>query len=148
MKKQTVFKKLLSSIIVAIIVLGQFSSYRIVSEAATIDGGEGPMYLSLSKTNKDEENSIGYGFGMDADGSKGEPIWNIMKADDLNGTGEVASSNIYCIKASHGVTWNTNGNPSKWVEYNQNYDVPLKEGTVSTVANDVLFGEAEYKNEI
>ena len=148
MKKQTVFKKLLSSIIVAIIVLGQFSSYRIVSEAATIDGGEGPMYLSLSKTNKDEENSIGYGFGMDADGSKGEPIWNIMKADDLNGTGEVVSSNIYCIKASHGVTWNTNGNPSKWVEYNQNYDVPLKEGTVSTVANDVLFGEAEYKNEI
>lgn len=148
MKKQTVFKKLLSSIIVAVIVLGQFSSYRLISEAATIDGGDGPIYLSLSRTNKDEENSIGYGFGVDTDGSKGRIIWNIMKADDSNGTGEVASSNIYCIRAEHGATWNTNSTPSKWIEYNKNYEVPLQQGTASIVANNVLFGEAEYKNEI
>lgn len=152
MKKRTVFKKLISSVMVAIIVSGQFSSYRFVSKAATIDGGDDSIYLSLSKTNKDSENSIGYAFDMDTDGSKGEPIWNIMKADDSNGTGEVASSNLYCIKAAHGVTWNgtegTSGNTSAWVEYNKNYTVPLKEGTVSEVANGVLYGEAEYKNEI
>lgn len=148
MKEQTVFKKLLSSIMVAVIVLGQFSSYRFVSKAATISGGDGPIYLSLSKTNKNAENNIGYAFDMDQDGSKGKVIWNIMKANNLEGANEVSSSNIYCIKAEHGATWNTNNNPSKWVEYNKNYDVPLQKETLSIVANNVLFGSAKYKNEI
>ena len=60
MKKQTLFKKLLSSILVAIIVLGQFSGFSFVSEATTITTNEdGLMYLALSKTNKDPENEIG-----------------------------------------------------------------------------------------
>lgn len=154
MKKQnkTVFKKLISSVMVAIIALGQFSSYRFVSKAVTIDGKNGPIYLSLSKTNKDSENSIGYAIDMDTDGSKGEPIWNILKADSNEGENQVSSSNLYCIKAAHGVTWNGTGdvvgNPSSWVEYNKNYTVPLKEETVSEVANGVLYNQAKYKNEI
>jgi len=62
MKKQTVLKKLISSIMVAIIVLGQFSSYRFVSEAATISVGQGPIYVSISKTNS-TGNGYAFPFG-------------------------------------------------------------------------------------
>ena len=78
MKKQTVLKKLLSSILVAIIVLGQFSGYRLVSEAATVDTYEmESIYLSLSKTN---DNGIGYANNAE------EFIYAIMCAEDEEGT--------------------------------------------------------------
>ena len=74
MKRLTVLKKLLSSIMVAIIVLGQFSGYRFVSKAATITTEDGPIYLSLSKTN---EKGNGYAFGMNTQGGDGKYIWSI-----------------------------------------------------------------------
>ena len=59
MKKQSLLKKLIASIMVAIIVLGQFSGYRLISNAETINIGEGPIYLSLSETNE-----LGVGYRM------------------------------------------------------------------------------------
>ncbi len=144
MKKKTVFKKLVSSIMVAIIVLGQFSSYRLVSKANSINGGEGPIYLSLSKTN---DNGYGYAFDMDVDGSKGEHIWNIMATTNSSGNNLAWASNLYCIKAEYGESWNgQNGGPSNLVEYNKTYTVPLAGQTELAMANSVLLGE--YKNEI
>ena len=96
MKKQPLFKKLLSSIMVAIIVLGQFSGYHLVSNAATITGGDGPIYISLSKTN---ENGNGYAFDMTEQGGQGKHIWNLMAATDAAGTDLKQASNLYCIKA-------------------------------------------------
>ena len=138
MKKQTVLKKLLSSIMVAIIVLGQFSSYRFISEAAAIEGGDGPIYLSLSKVN---EENMGYAFGMNEQGGNGKHIWSILSS------GEYAS-NLYCIKAEYGNTWSNTVNPSPSTEvtYNQSYALPLTEETEWKVADNVLLGA--NKNEI
>ena len=140
MRKQNVLKKLISSILVAIIVLGQFSGISLVSKAATITTEESDvMYLSLSKTNKDGENPIGYQNEND------KIIWNIMHSTDSAGTDEVASSNIYCIKAEDGETWGEN--PTGRVEYNwsTSLDKDLKE-TPSDEVNALISGE--YLNEI
>lgn len=141
MKKQTLFKKLISSIMVAIIALGQFSVLKFISEAAVITGGDGPIYISLSKTN---ENGNGYAFGMNQNGGEGKHIWSMVVSKDENGTDAIHASNIYCIKAEYGETWQTN--PLVLVKYNKNYEVPLTQNSEQQVANDVLFGE--YKNEI
>jgi len=141
MKKQTVFKKLLSSIMVAIIVLGQFSSYSFVSKAATISGGDGPIYILLSKTN---ENGNGYALDMNSTGGAGKSIWSMMYSTDGNSSNAQNASNLYCIKAEYGDTWAIN--PSAKVQYNKTYSIPLKQETEQVVANDVLLGD--YKNEI
>ena len=141
MKKQPLFKKVLSSIMVAIIVLGQFSGYHLVSKAETIIGGDDPLYISLSKTN---ENGNGYAFDMTEQGGQGKHIWNLMTATNADGTDLTNASNLYCIKAEYGDSWvNDPENPAK---YNKNYPVPLTGETESSMANNVLLGE--YKNEL
>jgi len=139
MKKQTLLKKLLSSLLVAIIVLGQFSSYKLVSRAETIIGGEGSIYLSLSATNKDKENPIGYANVND------KMIWTMMSATNIEGANEIATSNIYCIKAEHGDTWNKK--ETDWVEFNWNGNFNSNiESTPSEEANNIVTGN--YINQI
>ena len=48
MKKQSLLKKVISSILLAIIVLGQFSSYNFISRAETVKIEAEEVYLSLS----------------------------------------------------------------------------------------------------
>lgn len=146
MKKRGVLKKLVSSIMVATIVLGQFSGYHLVSKAATITAGDGPIYISLSKTN---ENGNGYAFDMTEQGSQGKHIWNLM-ANNLTKDRASANdslehaSNFYCIKAEYGASWKND--PTNKAVYNKNYEVPLTQETESETANSVLLGE--YKNEL
>jgi uncharacterized repeat protein (TIGR01451 family) len=135
MKKQTVLKKLLSSILVSIIVLGQFSSYRFISEAATINGGDGPIYLSLSKTNEDAGNPIGYA------NSKEQFIYNIVSSDSV-GNNRVSTSNLYCIKAAYGETWGKN--PLGMVAYNWSSEFSKDTGTTpSEVVNRLTEANGE-----
>jgi uncharacterized repeat protein (TIGR01451 family) len=141
MKKKTLFKKLVSSVMVSIIALGQFSGFKFISKAAPIIGEDGPIYIALSKTN---ENGNGYAFGMDTDGSKGESIWSMVVSTDQNKKDATNASNIYCIKAQYGESWEIN--PELLVKYNKNYEVPLKQNSEQQVANKVLLGE--HKNEI
>ena len=139
MKKKTLLKKLVSSIMVAIIVLGQFSSYKFVSKAATITTEDGPLYLSLSAVN---ENGIGYSM-KNTQFSQDNIIWSIMSTKENS---LVWASNLYCIKAEYGETWEETGLPSDEVRYNKSYSVPLTQETELETANTVLLGE--YKNEI
>jgi len=141
MKKQTVLKKLISSIMVAIIVLGQFSSYRFVSEAATISVGQGPIYVSLSKTNS---TGNGYAFDMNESGGLGKNIWSMLTSTDENGSNAQHASNIYCIKAEYSGTWQSNS--SLQVKYNKSHNIPLTQASEQKTANDVLLGE--YQNEL
>jgi len=140
MKKLTVLKKLVSSILVAIIVLGQFSSYRLISKAETINVEDGPVYLSLSKTN---ENGNGYALDMNSQGGEGKYIWSIMSSQSSSSE-LVQASNIYCIKAEYGESWAED--PSIRVKYNKSYELPLEQQSEQDVANEVLM--KEYKNQI
>ncbi len=141
MKKQTLLKKLISSIMVSIIVLGQFSNYRLVSEAAEAIKLEGPIYVSLSKTN---DNGNGYAFDMNPAGGLGKSIWSMVFSNNADGTNAKHASNIYCIKAEYGETWASN--TSSLAKYNKSYEVPLVGQVEQQTANDVLLGE--YKNEL
>ena len=141
MKKQTLFKKLLSSVMVAIIVLGQFSGLKFKSQAAAITGEDGPIYISLSKTN---DNGNGYAFDMNANGGLGKNIWSMVFSADENANSIEYASNLYCIKAEYGETWKNDA--STKVKYNKNYPVPLTTNTEQILANNVLLGE--HKNEI
>ncbi len=144
MKKQTVFKKLLSSIIVAIIVLGNFSSYRLISDAALITTeGDGPLYLSLSPTN---EHDNGYAIAVD----QGEIIWNIVSHSNEEGSNSTFASNLYCIKAHDGGTWSGGdsiGTPSSVIKYNKRYNVPLGEELIK-INGDAIALQGKYKNEL
>ena len=143
MKKQSLLKKVISSILVAIIVLGQFSSYNFISRAETVRVEAEEVYLSLSKTN---ENGFGYAFGMNTQGGSGEHIWNIVASEDEKGTNPKHTSNFYCIKAEYSYTWNEVATPSALVKYNKSYQIPLEQKLGWNIADEVLAGE--YKNEI
>ena len=143
MKKQSLLKKIISSIMVAIIVLGQFSSYKFISIAETVKVEDDQVYLSLSKTN---ENGFGYAFGMNTHGGNGEHIWNIVASEDEQGTNSKYTSNFYCIKAEYSDTWDVNGTPETLVKYNKNYELPLEQRVGWEISDEVLAGE--YKNEI
>ena len=144
MKTQKTWKKLLSSILMAIIILGQFSSFHFTSKAEVITTEEGDsLYLKLSRTNEDATNPLGYGFGMDAQGGSGKVIWSFMSGDENNGNYKYAT-NLYCIRAEYGTTWREN--QTTMVTYNKSYNIPLTQNTESTVANEMLTGT--YSNEI
>ena len=143
MKKQSLLKKVISSIMVAIIVLGQFSSYNFISRAETVKIEAEKVYLSLSKTN---ENGFGYAFGMNTQGGSGEHIWNIVASENEEGTNSKHTSNFYCIKAEYSYTWDEVGTPSTLVKYNKNYDIPLEQRLGWNIVDEVLSGE--YKNQI
>ena len=144
MRKQTVFKKLISSILVAIFIMGQFSSFSFVSKAENVTTQEGDsFYLSLSKTNQDKNHPIGYANVNE------KILWNMMKSTYEDGRDKVATSNIYCIKAEFGETWNDRetDRTGEGVKYNWSKNLNKDIGTTpSKSVNDFWAEEYPYLN--
>ena len=116
-------KKFIASLIMSIIVLAQFSNYRFESEAAVITtGDQDNLYLALSETNPESDDGWGYSIG-----NPGEPggnnIWNIVSYETATSTEAKNGSNLYCIKAEYGTTWEDNAKPGTRVTYNKSYDL-------------------------
>ena len=133
MKRLKMLKKIVSSILVAIIVLGQFGSYSFVSRAETITTEEDEILsLTLSETSKS-------GFAYRSQDKK---IWSFLSEESY-------ASNLYCIKAEYGYSWETadNASPANSAIYDKSYKIPLQQATtISTTADNILMGQ--YKNQL
>ena len=149
MEIKRISKKIVASLIVSIIILAQFSNYRFETEAAVITGNE-KLYLALSDSNPEKSNGIGYAINdPNNNPNAGSVIWNIVSYDSKTATTGKNGSNLYCIKAEYGQTWQAEQNTAAKVEYNNSYNVASlsrQNETNSEVVKDLI--KSEYFNEI
>ncbi|MCI8700426.1 MAG: Cys-Gln thioester bond-forming surface protein, partial [Clostridia bacterium] len=134
MKLQKLIQKLIATLLLAIIVINNLEGLKIVTDAITINSNDGDnLHLGLSAVG----NGIGYGIDMTSSGTEGKYIWNIKSyATASASSNSVVTSNLYCIKAGFGYTWENLKQPNAVLTYDQSI---FSENAVDGYYNEILW---------
>ena len=134
MKLQKLIQKLIASLLLTIIVINNLEGLKIVTDAITINSKDGDnLHLGLSAVG----NGIGYGIDMTSSGTEGKYIWNIKSYETASASSNsVVTSNLYCIKAGFGYTWENLKQPNAVLTYDQS---TFNENAVDGYYNEILW---------
>ncbi|MCI8654690.1 MAG: Cys-Gln thioester bond-forming surface protein [Clostridia bacterium] len=134
MKLQRVLQKLIATLLLTIIVMNNLEGLKTVAKAVTIKSpSEGNLYLGLSAVG----DNIGYAIDMTSNGTEGKNIWNIKSYQTASqNSASVTASNLYCIKAGYGYTWENLKQPNTVLTYSQS---PFSASAVDGYYNEILW---------
>ena len=115
MELQRVLKKFIASLLLMIMLISQLEGLRLQTEAVTVTSKSGAnLYLALTAM----RDQMGHAIDMSANGQNGKQLWGIRSYQTASpSSSSVVSSNLYCIKAGFGHTWENLQRPTDVLTY-------------------------------
>ena len=115
MELQRVLKKFIASLLLMIMLISQLEGLRLQTEAVTVTSKSGAnLYLALTAM----RDQMGHAIDMSSNGQNGKQLWGIRSYQTASpSSSSVVSSNLYCIKAGFGHTWEDLQRPTEVLTY-------------------------------
>ncbi len=134
MKTHKTIQKFIASMLLAVILISHLDGLKTIVEAVTVNSTNGGnLYLGLSAVG----NGIGYGIDMTSSGTEGKNIWSIKSYQTASASSSsVVASNLYCIKAGYGYTWENLKKPEQVLTYDSS---EFNSNAVDGYYNEILW---------